>query len=81
MTLEEHSFHDFTECKKVSFMINGIMTNALQAPIAAINMNTALRENFELPHLQLAESIRMANECSYHTYLNESITYTGFDDR
>ena len=81
MALEEHGFNDFTDREKVSFLIDGIMTSTLEAPITAINMNLAHSENFELAQFQLAKCIKMATERSRHTNLNVSATYTSCDNR
>ena len=75
--LEEHNFHDFTNREKVTFLLDGIRVNTLEAPISSITMDSSYREDFEKAQLQIAECIRMANDRLRHTSLNVAATYTG----
>ena len=58
--LEEHNFHDFTNREKVTFLLDGIRVNTLEAPILSITMDSSYREDFEKAQLQITECIRMA---------------------
>ena len=39
--LEEHNFHNFTNREKVTFLLDGIKVNTLEAPISSITMDSS----------------------------------------